>query len=972
MLTDSLPILSGKNASHQANFTTLIESTLSRMRPAPFMKNPLTVTDSDEFVLDNMPHFIAMNYQRLLAAQSPRERVELALHIYNLSLRILTISLVSQYLIRDKDRVSDPYLNQLLLQKFPHLTLDAWHQLLFTTLRAYEGNQDLFFMPELYDFYWDTSTLPHRRRVEVERPFERLTQLAVERQVERLSLQSNAAWEQLAADTMRLLQQVLHHLTFFSRYDLIRVLNYEGQFYEFELHKGVTISTERLPLSSYIDFGIGYFYFRREIQEFLPLHPLVLFFEGESRDNQLIYSEAAIYDRFIYEKLQYMLVFSGEKLLYDQSVKAFENLLVTINKVKLLRLVANKLTWWQLRELCADITQQRMSTAQHKYRPTLYLQRDKTSRAFKQFLDSDKRCFVLIGNSGVGKSNFLLALGKELQQLRSDLCVLMYDGAHFNMVSSVTEIISQDFDNRLALSDQSIDHIWSKIDQIDGIEQRRVILCVDAINESQQAKELLRQLDDLVQSPWPWLKVVFSSRPETWQAIKRGVRLSEALYYREVGVETVDVELESYSYSEQMEPFSHEELPLAYAKYRQVFELATPYEILSPTLREMLRAPLNLWLVAKTYAGQAIPTALKATDLIAQYVGALLRTERLREADLQLLEKQLAPLMVSQGRYHSVITVADIDAAGGGLYEAIYSEQLLSNGQRLNQSFTNLLDSDILAWQREGREQRIIFKYDHFYGYFIGRRIFELSKMEADRPTFFRDIVNKTTKSPLLWGALKNALIQDLTKNGPEVVSKFCFTDQQKVREMMVTILVDFGRDDQTQVEDILKNLLLSTRKVGLLHRLSQLFGKTTAVMDIPTHNAVRIAIEVASRLGIFWILEIAATQADSTAGTYTVDLPESTVTGRRNNVQFNFTGYNLRNIRSLLNNGFTDAELRRLCFDEPAFKPVYDQLAQETDKAKIIDRLLEYAERKLLLDYLLTLVKELNPTRYEKHQPYQ
>ncbi|NJN95074.1 MAG: hypothetical protein HC875_13710 [Anaerolineales bacterium] len=169
-----------------------------------------------------------------------------------------------------------------------------------------------------------------------------------------------------------------------------------------------------------------------------------------------------------------------------------------------------------------------------------------------------------------------------------------------------------------------------------------------------------------MQSPWPWLKVIFSSRPETWQAIKRGIRLTEALYYREAGAETLGVELEPFSYSEQMEPFSRQELPLAYAKYRQAFELTTPYESLSSALREMLRDPLNLWLVAKTYTGQAVPPALKTTELIAEYVDTLRRTERLRQDDLRLLEKQLVPLMVSQGRYRNALTTADIDAAGAG------------------------------------------------------------------------------------------------------------------------------------------------------------------------------------------------------------------------------------------------------------------------------------------------------------------
>ena len=54
----------------------------------------------DTFILANMPHFIAMHYQKLLKAQQPQEQVKLTIQIYNLILRTLTIILVSQYLIR--------------------------------------------------------------------------------------------------------------------------------------------------------------------------------------------------------------------------------------------------------------------------------------------------------------------------------------------------------------------------------------------------------------------------------------------------------------------------------------------------------------------------------------------------------------------------------------------------------------------------------------------------------------------------------------------------------------------------------------------------------------------------------------------------------------------------------------------------------------------------------------------------------
>jgi len=80
---------------------------------------------------------------------------------------------------------------------------------------------------------------------------------------------------------------------------------------------------------------------------------------------------------------------------------------------------------------------------------------------------------------------------------------------------------------------------------------------------------------------------------------------------------------------------------------------------------------------------------------------------------------------------------------------------------------------------------------------------------------------------------------------------------------------------------------------------------------------------------------------------------------------------YHLKNIRTLLNEGFTAEELQRLCYEESIFRPVYDQLSQYSGKADILDRLCGYAGQKLQFEILLAWAKEHNPVRYEKHQPY-
>ncbi len=83
-------------------------------------------------------------------------------------------------------------------------------------------------------------------------------------------------------------------------------------------------------------------------------------------------------------------------------------------------------------------------------------------------------------------------------------------------------------------------------------------------------------------------------------------------------------------------------------------------------------------------------------------------------------------------------------------------------------------------------------------------------------------------------------------------------------------------------------------------------------------------------------------------------------------------TAYNLSNIRTLLTEGFSEAELRDFCFDTPEFRSVHHELAELTGKATLVRHLLEFAERRALLAPLLAWAKQQNPAQYAQHQPYE
>lgn len=80
---------------------------------------------------------------------------------------------------------------------------------------------------------------------------------------------------------------------------------------------------------------------------------------------------------------------------------------------------------------------------------------------------------------------------------------------------------------------------------------------------------------------------------------------------------------------------------------------------------------------------------------------------------------------------------------------------------------------------------------------------------------------------------------------------------------------------------------------------------------------------------------------------------------------------YYLQNIRTVLIEGFSAEELRRLCYDNADFRPVYHELSGGMGKTDIVDHLITHANQSLVMDKLLGLVRQLNPTRYERHKPY-
>src|SRR5262249_18237096 len=139
-----------------------------------------------------------------------------------------------------------------------------------------------------------------------------------------------------------------------------------------------------------------------------------------------------------------------------------------------------------------------------------------------------------------------------------------------------------------------------------------------------------------------------------------------------------------------------------------------------------------------------------------------------------------------------------------------------------------------------------------------------------DRPAFYADLIGQTSGTPFLWGAVRNALLQEAL-NGPEIILQLCFTTQQRVKEMLVDVLIHFGSDHPELVSERLEVLLPPVPKATAMHGIRGLFGKTDVNVDPPSRNAGKIAVEVGSQLNHARVLQQAALQPDPTIRTAAV-----------------------------------------------------------------------------------------------------
>jgi hypothetical protein len=851
---------------------------------------------TDKIVLSTFPTPLAFIYQQLLIETNWHAKTDIALNFFEMLMWALDLELLRNYLNPLTQLKSNDELDKVLQKSLREPSLGDLVSYFFFLLGTHKEHPNWFFIREEYDLYWVAST--QQKKEKVQGDFLALVPIRNELSHGAKPV-TDEQWRVKYKEVEPLLLRIVSRFEFLQYYDVLYILSLDKNQASSISLRGTTPTPVKVSIPEDVEIKPHQFYLRDMRDNrltllsplFLPW-PSDLFKLSEPRktgdENQL-----AMYAKYYQQKkdneykILYQVVTSAITKLELVEGNVFSEFLEqVIYRVEAIRqkiLAAKKLGWDLFARIASDINEIEVQGVKEKFESELYYERGHIRKMFDHFLQSDKTALVLLGDSGVGKSNFLLSL-TEIYRGNNNICIIFLNSSRLIGEQDLGQQLTNKFSKRLKLVDtrgeRTIQNIFEELAHIPEIKDKKIVFMFDGINENSNPDFLLRELDDLVAYlNFPWLKVVVTSRPETWQSMKRGIVLTEARYYRQPDALAIEVEpgMENIVSPNndgwlKLERFNPAELPNVYERYQKRYQLANEYDSLSLAMKIFLRDPLALKLIAETSEGKSLPDNVQAIHLYEDYINNMIDREKLKQADINIfLKQQILPLMLRPGAYSLRLGVGLLSTtidpeSGRPLSEKIERDDYLASTQRrINQSFQNLVDAGILIKTGNPSNYEIGFKYERFYEYYVGEYLHAQNKGQVNKIEAYQKLIDEMKgESPFLWGGIKNALFREFVSGEVDLIQRLAAgKEDQSVRELLITVLTERGNelDGASSVEAMIAGLLKIDRKhPGIVASIRvRLTGNDGILLSPGAKSASAVALEVARRLSLVTILESAA-----------------------------------------------------------------------------------------------------------------
>lgn len=449
------------------------------------------------------------------------------------------------------------------------------------------------------------------------------------------------------------------------------------------------------------------------------------------------------------------------------------------------------ISWDQVRDAarleCEQVLRELQGTPRRlgTYVAEVYTERAVVEDELRSFLEADSGALLLVGDSGVGKTS-LLSRWAAMLQAQGDAVLFYRCGG--SLGPEIDREIARDLGRDIP---DLIVHDLGQIANLAAAAHSRLVIIFDAVNEYRNGAQagpeaLLKQIDALVgRVAGPHLRFVLSCNSATWSQFERAgaARLFWSAYHQAVSGEPVVY----------LEPFSSAELATAYARYRHFFQVQTPLEGLPVTLRERLRKPLLLRMLADAYRDGPV---IVATRGLSQSIFRRFYDERVRQRREQLFIDELAAEML---RHRAAALPLTTLARNDQLRDELLSDAPDSAYIRLlDGGVLGELNGDLFAGEMVG------FAYAEVGAYVLARHLLRGETARTGLLNAVLGLLEQVRSFPLAWEVARTAL---LIARQTDVFSVLAQSSDVEQRELVVESLVELHADEPGAASELIKQI---------------------------------------------------------------------------------------------------------------------------------------------------------------------
>ncbi|RRR72378.1 MAG: serine/threonine-protein kinase [Candidatus Viridilinea halotolerans] len=419
------------------------------------------------------------------------------------------------------------------------------------------------------------------------------------------------------------------------------------------------------------------------------------------------------------------------------------------------------------------------------YLADLYVPRSDAEAELAAFLTGSAGALLLLGDAGTGKT---CLLARWAARLRDSGDAVLFYRCGGSLGPEIDRELARDLGRE---APDLLVHDLSQIARLAEAARRRLVIIFDALNEYRGGAhagpaDLLRQLDALAgRVSGPWLRIVASCSTAAWGQLERAgaTRLFWSVYHQaDDGTPYLT-----------LGPFSARDLAEAYPRYRTFFQLQTGFERLPPALRERLRVPLMLRLVAESYRNGPLVLAGQGLSL-----GLFRRfyDERVRQRREHLFIEELAAEFLRRGQMSAPLREL---ARNPLLRDELLSDESDSTYMRLlDAGILTELSGDLFSGELVG------FAYNELGAYVLARHLLRAPGGNRGLPAVISDLRAQARSFAPAFEIARTILL--ITRR-PETLAELAASADVELRELVARCLVDLHADEPEVALELIKEL---------------------------------------------------------------------------------------------------------------------------------------------------------------------